>query len=319
MGAANPIEAAKKIIEIATKKEIKIKVAAVTGDDLISQLPGKKFNFNDFVSFSDDEKIIRNPKFPIHNEQVVSANAYLGVEGIFKGLKSGAHVIITGRVADPSLFLAPMIHEFGWKTDDYELLGKGTVIGHLLECAGQLTGGYFADPLKKPVENMDGLGHPFAEIFQDGSSVITKVAGTGGVVNLQTAKEQLLYEVVNPHEYITPDVVADFTTVLLKEIGKDQVHVSGGTGKAKPPTYKVSVGYKAFYLGEGEISYAGPAAYERAALAGTIIEKRLKHKLDDFRIDYIGLSSTFRKKNSGNPVSHWRNSASGSRKIEHPG
>ena len=299
MGAANPIEGAKKIIEIAAKKQIKIKVAAVTGDDIFEELQlmkdGKNsFDFDNFLPFPEDEKIIRNDKSPIRNEQVVSANAYLGVEGILEALKADARIIITGRVADPSLFLAPLIHEFGWTTDNYDLMGKGTVIGHLLECAGQVTGGYFADPLKKPVPGMDILGHPYAEVFPDGSAIISKAEGTGGAVNLQTAKEQLLYEVVNPHEYITPDVVADFSTVKLKETGKDLVHVSGGTGKQKLSTYKASIGYKAFYLGEGEISYAGPGAMERAELAGSIVKKRLDNRVEDLRMDYIGLNSAHR-------------------------
>jgi hypothetical protein len=170
-------------------------------------------------------------------------------------------------------------------------MAKGTVIGHLLECAGQVTGGYFADGVKKKVEYLDKLGHPFADVFADGSAIISKVEGTGGVVNLQTAKEQLLYEVMNPHEYFTPDVIADFTTVQLKEIGKDHVHVSGGNGKAKPQTYKASIGYKAFYLGEGEISYAGAAAYERAQLAAEVIQKRLQHIFNDIRVDFIGVQS----------------------------
>jgi Acyclic terpene utilisation family protein AtuA len=299
MGAANPIAAAKKIIEIAASEGIKIKVAAITGDDIIEELQlhsngTNKFDFNNFLSFPGDDKIIHHPDTPITNDQVVSANAYLGVEAILTALNENAHIIITGRVADPSLFLAPMIHEFGWPADDYTLLGKGTVTGHLLECAGQITGGYFADPVKKPVDNMENPGHPFADVFADGSSIISKADGTGGIVNLQTAKEQLLYEVVNPYEYITPDVVADFTTVHLKEIGKNKVQVSGGNGKAKLPTYKVSVGYKAFYLCEAEISYAGSSAVERAALAGDIIRKRLSKKFPDIRIDYIGIQSAHR-------------------------
>ncbi len=287
MGAANPIEGAKKTIEIAEKLGIKVKVAAVYGDE-ISQSSKKRFDFDDYEMFSEDEKKIRN-------EQVISANAYLGVEGILEALQNGANVIITGRVADPSLFLAPMIHEFGWPTHNYDLMGKGTVVGHLMECAGHITGGYFADPIAKPVEDMDNLGHPFADIFADGSAIISKVEGTGGVVNLQTAKEQLLYEVINPYAYITPDVVADFTTVKLEQIGKDQVQVTGGSGKNKPQQYKVSVGYKAFYIGEGEISYAGFGAFERASLAAKIIQKRLSSlkegEVEELRIDYIGLNS----------------------------
>lgn len=293
MGAANPIEGAKKVVEIAKKLGLKVKVAAVFGDDLISDFGGR-------ISAGEFELLETNiSKLEIGTP--ISANAYLGVEGILEALKNEAQIIITGRVADPSLFLSPMIHEFGWATDDFDLMGKGTVIGHLMECAGHITGGYFADPIKKPVPDMDILGHPFADIFSDGSAIISKVEGTGGVVNLQTAKEQLLYEVINPYEYFTPDVVADFTTVKLAEIGKNQVQVTGGTGKQKPETYKVSVGYKAFYLGEGEISYAGSAALERAELAGDIIQKRLrplcppmKDSLKDLRIDYIGLNSVHR-------------------------
>ncbi len=286
MGAANPLEGARKIVELANKQGVRIKVAAVTGDDLIDEIRPQLL--------AGKLKIIESEIEKTALQEPISANAYLGVEGILEALQSDAQIIITGRVADPSLFLAPMIHEFGWKTDDYQLLGKGTVIGHLMECAGHITGGYFADPVKKPVENMDTLGHPFADVSADGSAVISKVEGTGGVVNLQTAKEQLLYEVVNPYEYITPDVIADFTTVQLKETGPSQVQVTGGGGKTKPATYKVSVGYRAFYLGEGEISYAGSSALERAQLAGEIIQKRLKDKFTKMTVDYIGLSSVFR-------------------------
>jgi len=280
MGAANPTEAAKKIIELASLQKIKIKVAAITGDDVLASIQQSAASTKD----------IENGKL-LSEYDIISANAYLGCDAIVDALQTNAQIIITGRVADPSLFLAPMIYEFGWKMNNYELMGKGTVIGHLLECAGQITGGYFADDVQKKVNDLDTLGHPFADVFADGSAMISKVEGTGGVVNLQTAKEQLLYEVLNPHEYFTPDVIADFTTVYLKEIENNKVHVSGGSGKLKPSTYKVSIGYKAFYLGEGEISYAGSAAFERAKLAGDIIKKRLKNKFEDLRVDFIGLQS----------------------------
>ncbi|HRI20872.1 MAG TPA: DUF1446 domain-containing protein [Panacibacter sp.] len=280
MGAANPIAAAQKIIEIAKQQNVKIKVAAVTGDDVLTTIQQQ----------ASTTKEMENGKL-LSEYEIVSANAYIGASTIVEALQTNAQIIITGRVADPSLFLAAMIYEFGWNENNFDLMGKGTVIGHLLECAGQVTGGYFADGVYKKVENLDELGHPFADVFADGSAIISKVEGTGGVVNLQTAKEQLLYEVMNPHEYFTPDVIADFTTVHLKEIGKDKVQVSGGSGKAKPATYKASIGYKAFYLGEGEISYAGSAAYERAQLAGEIIRKRLQHIFNDIRIDFIGMQS----------------------------
>ena len=280
MGAANPLEGAKKIIEIAIQQNVKIKVAAVTGDDVLTYIRQNASSTND----------VENNR-SLSDYDIISANAYLGVDAIIEALKTNAQIIITGRVADPSLFLAPMIHEFGWDTNNYDLMGKGTVTGHLLECAGQVTGGYFSDGVYKRVNDLDKLGHPFSDVFADGSSIISKVEGTGGVVNLQTAKEQLLYEVMDPHEYFTPDVIADFTTVQLNETGKDKVHVSGGGGKIKPATYKASIGYKAFYLGEGEISYAGAAAYERAQLAADIIQKRLQHVFNEIRVDYIGLQS----------------------------
>ena len=294
MGAANPIEGAKKIIEIAQKQGANIKVAAVTGDSLIDDL---RLSNNDFTVFENEsfaQDLIVNRQSPINNQKLISANAYMGVEGILEALQSDAQIIITGRVADPSLFLAPMIHEFGWKTDDYDLMAKGTVIGHLLECAGQVTGGYFADPVKKNVENLDTLGHPFADVFVDGSAIISKVEGTGGIVNLATTKEQLLYEVVNPYAYLTPDVSANFTTVQLEEIAENKVKVRGGTGNPKPSTLKVSVGYQAGFLGEGEISYAGANALARAKLAGDILEQRLKAQFPDLRIDFVGLNSIFR-------------------------
>ena len=286
MGAANPIAAAKKVVEIAKKLGLRIKVAAVTADDV-------------FEKINPSESAIETNEPLLKSGELISANAYIGIEGILEALKADAQIIITGRVADPSLFLAPMIYEFGWKTDEYDLLGKATVIGHLLECAGQVTGGYFADNYKKIVPDLANLGHPIAEIFPDGTAIISKVEGTGGLINLATVKEQLLYEVINPHEYFTPDVIADFTTVFLEDLGNNHVHISGGTGKTKPQNYKVSVGYKAFYMGEGEISYAGKNTLERAKLAGEIVKKRSPLTsnggiFDDLKIDYIGMNSVFR-------------------------
>ena len=283
MGAANPKAAAEKIVEIAQKQGIPVTVAAVEGDDVHDEIRKANYAF----------RVLENGR-SLTEYEVVSANAYLGVEGILEALKSEATIIITGRVADPSLFLAPMMHTFGWSAEEEDLMAKGTAVGHLLECAGQVTGGYFADPVKKPVPDLDTLGHPFADVFADGSAIISKVEGTGGIVSLATAKEQLLYEVVNPHDYLTPDVSADFTTVHLREINTNQVKVWGATGKGKPQTLKVSVGYQAGFLGEGEISYAGANAYGRAQLAGEIIEKRLKAVFPELRIDYVGVSAVHR-------------------------
>jgi hypothetical protein len=281
MGAANPVAAANKIIEIAKEFGIKIKVAAVTGDDVLD-----KINIHE-IALETNEPLYKSG-------ELISANAYLGADALLPALQSNADIIITGRVADPSLFVAPMVHGLGWDMNDHNLIGQATVVGHLMECAGQITGGYFADPVKKKVEHMAALGHPFADISFNGEATISKVEGTGGVINLATAKEQLLYEVTNPYEYVTPDVIADFTKVQLKEILKDHVHATGGSGKAKPSTLKVSVGYKAGFIGEGEISYAGSTALERAKLAGEIIQERLHNNFKELRIDYIGYNSTHR-------------------------
>ena len=202
-------------------------------------------------------------------DALVSANAYIGAEPIVLALAAGADVVITGRAADPSLFVAPLVREFGWAVDDWPMLGRGTLVGHLLECAGQITGGYFADPGIKDVPSLDRLGFPLAEVAADGSAVITKVAGSGGAITLATCKEQLLYEVHDPARYVTPDVVADFSGVSLLADGPDRVRVDGATGRARPGLLKVAVGYRDGYIGEGQISYAGAGA-ARAGVARAV-------------------------------------------------
>ncbi len=226
--------------------------------------------------------------------RLLSANAYLGAEPMAQALTAGADIVITGRASDPALFLAPMIHAFGWAMDDWNLLGQGTVAGHLLECAGQITGGYFADPGYKDVADLARLGFPIGEVGEDGSLVITKVAGSGGAVTAQTCKEQLLYEVHDPAKYFQPDVVADFSQVKVEEIGPDRVRVSGGRGAKRTDTLKVSVGYVDSYIGEGQISYAGPGALARGRLALEIVRERLKLTnvaASELRFELVGVDS----------------------------
>ncbi|MEW4289607.1 acyclic terpene utilization AtuA family protein [Rossellomorea marisflavi] len=286
MGAANPMAAARKIQEVAKEMELDCKVAAVIGDDVLSKL--------------NPHAIVQETQKPVEEyTPLISANAYLGAESILPALESGADIIVTGRVADPSLFLAPMIHHYQWGQTNYQLLGQGTLIGHLLECAGQVTGGYFADPLYKPVDRLNDLGFPIASIMEDGTAILTKLPGTGGVVNAMTVKEQLLYEVHDPTSYLTPDCVADFSTATIEEIGPDTVKVQGATGRKRPDTLKVSLGYHAGYLGEGEISYAGSTATERAQLAADILEKRLGGMDDQFKIDLIGSTSLHHSEQEG--------------------
>jgi hypothetical protein len=219
---------------------------------------------------------------------------YLGTDALLPALATGADVVITGRVADPSLFVAPLVHEYGWSPADADRIGQATVIGHLMECAGQLTGGYFADPGKKDVPGLARLGHPFVDVYPDGRAVFGKVEHTGGVLSLATVKEQLLYEVMDPSRYITPDVIADFTRVHVSAVGPDRVEVWGGRGQKRPQTLKVSVGYGAGFVGEGEIGYAGANALGRAQLAGETIRQRLGDAFPDLRVDYIGCTSLHR-------------------------
>ena len=225
---------------------------------------------------------------------LISAEAYLGAEPIVEALRAGARIVVTGRVADPSVFLAPMMHEFGWDPLDHARLGAGSGIGHLLECGAQVTGGYFSDPGFKDVPEPWNFGFPIAEVSADGSAVFGKVAGTGGAITLQTVKEQMLYEVHDPANYITPDVVVDFTSARLEQVGPDRVRVSGIGGKPRTPTLKVSIGCTEGFIGEDMFFYAGPGALRRARLAKRILEERFRIvKLDaqEVRIDFLGLNA----------------------------
>lgn len=284
MGAANPLGGMKKIVEAAERLKIGgLKIAAVTGDDVLSAL-----REGDYTISEDGRKVSDL------QERIISANAYLGMDPILSALKNEADVIITGRAADPSLFLAPLVYEFNWDPENWDLLGKGTIIAHLLECAGQVSGGYFADPGYKDVPDLARLGFPIAEVTDDGSAIITKVPGSGGRVTLATCKEQLLYEIHDPSSYITPDVIADFTGVSLTQVKEDCVRIDGGRGRAKTETLKVSIGYKDGYIGEGQISYAGPGAVSRGRLAREVVLERLALtglKTQELRADLIGMDA----------------------------
>jgi hypothetical protein len=287
MGAANPVGAAHATAAIARGLGLSgLKVAAVSGDDILEAVRTR-----DLPLFETQGRVADIA------DRMISANAYLGAEPIVEALAGGADIVITGRVSDPALFLAPLMHEFGWASDDWDRLGKGTVIGHLLECAGQITGGYFVDPGYKDVPNLARLGFPLADVSEDGSAVISKLDGTGGAVSLKTCKEQLLYEVHDPARYYQPDVVADFSSVRLDQVGPDCVAVSGGTGRERTDTLKVSIGYFDSYVGEGQFSYAGAGALARARLALQIVEERLKQTAvatTELRLEIIGVNSVHR-------------------------
>ena len=289
MGAANPVAAAEKTAEVARSLGLRgLKIAAVTGDDVLDAVRGGDYRLDE-----------TGETVASLGNRIVSANAYLGAGPIVEALAAGADVVITGRAADPSMFLAPLVHEFNWSMEDWTRLGRGTVVGHLLECAGQITGGYFADPGFKDVPDMARLGFPIAEVAEDGAAVITKVPGTGGLVSTATCKEQLLYEVHDPARYFQPDVVADFSGVAVTEAGPDRVRVEGGDGTRRTGTLKVSVGYVDSYIGEGQISYAGPGAVARGQLALEIVEERLRLigvQVRELRFDLIGVDSILGRK-----------------------
>lgn len=278
MGAANPVAAADLIVEIAKRRKLDIKVAAVTGDDVLKMM-------------KPSDRVLETGEPLSAYKWLVSANAYLGVDALLPALATGADVIVTGRVADPSLFVAPAAYEYGWQPADVDRMARGTVMGHLLECAGQVTGGYCADPGVKDMPGFAHIGFPYADVDADGNCEIGKPPQTGGAINLVTAKEQLLYEVTDPRAYVTPDVTADFTTVQLKQAGVNRVAVTGATGRPRSPTLKVSIGYHAGYVGEGEISYAGTNALRRAHLAAEVVQKRLKGQFKEMRVDFIGSTS----------------------------
>ena len=293
MGAANPLGAARAVVEVARALGITgLRVAAVVGDDVAD------------VILAEDRPLLDGAgRTADLTDRLVSANAYLGAGPIVEALAGGADIVITGRVGDPAMFLAPMIHEFGWDLQQWERLGRGTLVGHMLECAGQVTGGYFADPGHKDVANLARLGFPLAEVDAEGFAVITKVAGSGGEVTIATCKEQLLYEVHDPARYLQPDVIADFSGVMLEQTGPDRVALSGATGHAATGLLKVSIGYRDSWIGEGQISYAGSGARARAELALRIVEERLaltQVETCELRFEMIGVDSVFRSRDVRN-------------------
>ena len=286
MGAANPLGAARKTAAIAHELGLAdLKIAAVQGDDVLDTVLAGNYRFEESGT----------PVAELAG-RVISANAYMGAGGMRDALAQGAQVVITGRVADPALFIAPLLHEFGWSLDNCERLGQATVVGHLLECAGQVTGGYFADPGLKDVPQLARLGFPIGEVSEDGSVIITKVASAGGKVTPATCKEQLNYEIHDPKRYLQPDVVADFSEVTVESVGDDRVRVTGGRGHPPTGLLKVSVGYVDSYVGEGQISYGGPGAVARARLALEIVRERLAStgvKTSELRLDLIGIDSLY--------------------------
>jgi Acyclic terpene utilisation family protein AtuA len=285
MGAANPRAAAERTIGIARALGLKgLKIACIEGDDVTDSVSRA-------TPLMDEPGTLADIDMPI-----VGMNAYLGADAILPALEARADVIIGGRLADPSMFVAPLVHRFDWSLDHTTQLGAGTLVGHLMECGMQVTGGYFADPGIKEVPDLARCGYPIAEVADDGSAVITKLSGTGGRVSPATVKEQLLYEVHDPSRYVTPDVTADFSRVRIDAVGTNRVRVDGATGDKRPTNLKVTVGFNAGFLAEAGVSYAGAGAQDRGWLAAEIVNERLRHVHGydgAVRTDLIGTSSLF--------------------------
>lgn len=285
-GGLNPQKAAQEIQSAGVKFGLKgIKIAVVEGDDFIQRLDSLN-----------QKRILRDlsgePGELTNKDKIYFANAYLGAKPIVEALKTGADVVVTGRVTDSSLFLAPLIHEFGWTWDDYDRLAQGIVLGHLMECSGQATGGNFSGAWQEL--DLANIGYPVAEALEDGSFVLGKPKKSGGLVSRETVSEQLLYEIQDPFAYVTPEVVVDLSSIALTDLGDNRVEVKGAKGKQPGGYYKFITGQPNGYLAQISFGYCWPDAYLKAERAVGILKKQLeqyKVAYDELRVDMLGQNS----------------------------
>ncbi|MFZ9869833.1 MAG: acyclic terpene utilization AtuA family protein [Candidatus Kapaibacteriota bacterium] len=287
-GGVNPVAAKDRIFEVAHELGISgLKIGVITGDDILPRI-------DELLA---DGHVMQHMEtgLPMETvrERLLSANVYTGAWPIVEALRQGADIIVTGRTTDTGLTLAPMIYEFGWQPTDWNLMAAGTVAGHINECGAQATGGNFLGDWRS-LPDMHDVGFPIIEAFPDGSFVVTKHDGTGGAVTRETVSEQLLYEIGDPTDYITPDCVADFTSIHLEDLGNNRVRVYGITGKPSTPFYKVSASYLDGYVAFGSLTYSAPDAYEKAQAADRILRKRLEVlglQFDEIRTEFVGMNA----------------------------
>jgi len=289
-GGVNPPSCAAAIRQLAVSKNVadKVRIAVVTGDDLLDDLDRLLDSGHHLANMESGESLAT-----IRNE-VVSANAYIGSTPIVEGLARGANIVITGRSTDTALTMAPLRHEFGWGATDWNLLAAGIIAGHILECGAQCSGGNCLHDWRS-IPDLANVGYPIAEAIADGSFVITKHPGTGGRVSVPSVTEQLVYEMGDPHEYITPDVVADFTTIRLESDGENRVRVSGIKGRPATDKLKVSIAYRAGFKAVGTLVYSWPDALEKATLADRILRERVDRlglRFDQVLTEFVGASAT---------------------------
>lgn len=284
-GGINPEGAVEEVKRVAKSLGFDdIKIGMVKGDNIYDRLD----ELSPYFLTKDGEETWEQ-----YEDRLLFASVYLGAQPIVEALKKGADVVITGRTTDSAQFAAPLIYEYNWSYDDWDRVASAVLLGHLMECSGQVTGGNYTGAWED-IEDLDNIGYPIAEVSEDGSFILTKTEGTGGKVSVETVKEQFLYEIHDPRHYITPDVIVDFTSVVFEDIGPDQVRVSNVKGKPAPPTLKVLIGYENGWAGDGMLGYSWPNALEKAKKSAEILRKqidRLGIKTEEIHTSYIGYNS----------------------------
>lgn len=287
-GGINPEGARREFQRVARELGYEgLKVGIVVGDDIYSRLP--ELEAGGYLNGKPKEEV----EFASIRERLLFANVYLGAQPIVEALRQGADVVITGRTTDTAQFLAPLIYEFNWSSDDWNKLAVGILLGHIMECSGQSTGGNFSGDWWN-IEGFDHIGYPIAEVSANGDAILTKARGSGGRVSVDTVKEQLLYEIHDPSTYITPDVIVDLTTVQLSPAGPDQVRISNVGGRPAPPTLKTLMGYNNGFMGQGFIGYSWPDAVKKARKAEEILRRQVERfniEAEEIVAEYIGLNS----------------------------
>jgi hypothetical protein len=286
-GGLNPMGAREILLSALKKYGLKLKVGVVLGDAVLQRLDELQQAGVSLAHMDTGEDI------DTIRERLLFASAYLGARPLVEALDAGADIVLTGRVADAALFLAPMVHELGWRWDEWDKLAQGIVIGHLLECSGQATGGNFGGDWRS-IPDLAHIGYPIAEVWENGDALVTKAPGTGGRVNFDTLREQLLYEVHDPCHYLTPDVDVDMTTLHLEEIGPDEVRVIGATGRPAPEMLKIVAGYEDGVMGQAMMGYAWPDALAKAQAAAQIIQQQMLEsglQAEETIVEYLGYNS----------------------------
>jgi hypothetical protein len=287
-GGVNPVACRDAIFEVAKKLNIKdLKIGVVLGDNILDDIDSLVSKGIELKNMESDESV------KAVKDKVLSANVYFGAAPVVECLKQGADIVITGRVTDTGLTLAPMIYEFGWDMNNFDLMAAGTVAGHILECGGQASGGNFCGDWKS-IPDLARIGFPIAEAYPNGEVIITKHENTGGRVSVDTVSEQLVYEIGDPKDYITPDCVADFTSIHLEDVGENRVRVYNVKGKPATPFYKVSMSYSDGYSASGSLTYSWPEALEKAEAA----DKILRTRLDDLGLQFDEVRSEFQGYNA---------------------